>query len=661
MQVKSGICQQTRCCFARCQDEVNSDPALNGMVTPSSNCDTRSTSVVMEDACSDDYGGGGDEILPLRQRSKVGAAGKPFHKYVGKSKATITNQIFEFLERGATEAGFSDKRDPDLITDAIVDRKNKLDKSKNNGSTNVEERQNDILKALLETFFVQVKSPDIAPREKYRTLSVVEPGGYTLTSINELCKSLFPSLDVTRKITEWHWRNARAHFAYYGSCGYQPPQKAKRSSFYKKDELHFAVMFLYSKECLHSVAYGTHDIKLSNSTTLTLPSLLRWQTHKVLYQSYQLLCNAKSQIPVKRTTFYAIINIASKKDDVALHALDSVGEKCGTQNFKAWRKLVRVVCGNNRSLCSALTTLVTSTEDFLRHEFKDHLNKDEENTEEVCNHSMSYAFNNSEGEVDQDERIFPKTCQKCMLPQLLVESTRCAINELLESDKTNYLQCRECVLSLKEIGLHNETRKSLHLFLDKREDQMLTLITHLIRSKHEDPTFDKITAELKDDEVFLIFDYKMKLLPMYHRESQASFFGKRGITWLGFLLVRKKTRAEMQSSSNDSKTKYVTVFYDIISDDGKEDGESVINILTSVLKDYKNKQENSHIGKCSIGSDGAGYFSGSDLFIACASMGKWTGIYVTMHVVSEAGQGKSRVDNHFAVSQARTNIVFIFF
>jgi len=323
-----------------------------------------------------------------------------------------------------------------------------------------------------------------------------------------------------KRITRWQWRNARAHQQLFGAAGFEPRSKSRRNAFYKKSDLDFMIKFLYSKKCLHSVAYGTHTVKLSNGKKIELPSLLRWQTHKRLYRSYKLMCAANSKVSIKRTTFDIAVNTASKMDDKALNALDSVGEKCGTQNFIAWRKLISVVCKNNVDLCSTLTSVATRTEEFLRNDFKDHLNADEERTDEVCNHSMSYAFNvpNAEGGFDQDERDFTKTCEKCMLPQLLVESTRLAINQLLEINRGDYLSCRECVLSLKDGGLHKETRKSLHRFLDRREDQMLTLLTHLIRSKHEDSTFDRITAQLLDDEVFLILDYKMKLLPMFYRE-----------------------------------------------------------------------------------------------------------------------------------------------
>lgn len=347
------------------------------------------------------------------------------------------------------------------------------------------------------------------------------------------------------------------------------------------------------------------------------------------------------------------VNTASKRDDIALQALDSVGEKCGTLNFKSWRTLVRKICHQNQQLKDMLLKLITETEEFLRHDFKDHLHDDEDQKETVCSHSMSYAFNTkpcagSEHLLEQRNRVFTRNCTQCMLPQKLLTSTRRAINQLLVSNQDNEEQCRVCELSLHESGLHTETRKTLHQFVDRREDQLHTLIGHLIRSKHESKAIEKILEGLKANQIAIFEDFKMKLLAFFYRESQASFFGKRGMSWLGFLIVRRKTPTEI-AALKDSVTEYVSVFYDVIADDAKEDGESLLNTTKSVLIDYKSRPENSHVTEGIEVSDGAGCFSGSDFFVALACMGLWTGIFIIMHCISEAGQGKTRVDTHFAV------------
>ena len=115
---------------------------------------------------------------------------------------------------------------------------------------------------------------------------------------------------------------------------------------------------------------------------------------QLLYQSYKIICDTTSKVAVKRTTIYLVVNTASKRmlGFMRWTPLESVGEKCATHNLKAWRKLVYVICQNNAYICTTLTALAAATEYFLRHEFKDHLNADEDNTAEVCNHSMSLCI-----------------------------------------------------------------------------------------------------------------------------------------------------------------------------------------------------------------------------------------------------------------------------
>ena len=153
---------------------------------------------------------------------------------------------------------------------------------------------------------------------------------------------------------------------------------------------------------------------------------------------------------------------------------------------------------------------------------------------------------------------------------------------------------------------------------------MKTYIAHLIRSKHESCALENTTKNLTPTECIIVFDYKMKLLTMYYHESQAQFFGKRGTSWLGCMFVRKKTQAELDSDKTSSAN-YVTNYYDILCDDSKENGESVVNALHGVLLEYKQTPAHAHITSCTLFSDGAGCFSGTDLFVCLPYMGIWTG------------------------------------
>lgn len=72
---------------------------------------------------------------------------------------------------------------------------------------------------------------------------------------------------------------------------------------------------------------------------------------------------------------------------------------------------------------------------------------------------------------------------------------------------------------------------------------------------------------MKKDECLVITDWKMKILACFFRESQAMFFGKRGTSLLGFMLVANRPGSE------DEKD---VMFIFLVTDDTKQDDYAVI-------------------------------------------------------------------------------------
>lgn len=55
--------------------------------------------------------------------------------------------------------------------------------------------------------------------------------------------------------------------------------------------------------------------------------------------------------------------------------------------------------------------------------------------------------------------------------------------------------------------------------------------SHLIRNVNQDQARVDLLENLDRSSVFLVQDWAMKHLPRKYRESQADWFGKRGISW----------------------------------------------------------------------------------------------------------------------------------
>ena len=94
-----------------------------------------------------------------------------------------------------------------------------------------------------------------------------------------------------------------------------------------------------------------------------------------------------------------------------------------------------------------------------------------------------------------------------------------------------------------------------HNFLDYRR--------HIAQAEDES-IFDKtFYNNLKEDEVILVLDFKMKILSSTYREKQKDWFSKRGFSCLGALLIF--------GSSKDSNENEV-LYHLFLSDDTTQDG-----------------------------------------------------------------------------------------
>jgi hypothetical protein len=65
--------------------------------------------------------------------------------------------------------------------------------------------------------------------------------------------------------------------------------------------------------------------------------------------------------------------------------------------------------------------------------------------------------------------------------------------------------------------------------------------SHLAQLKTEAEFDAKELEELDDDTTKVISDWKMKILSCYFRENQGKFFGKRGTSLLGYMLIKNSS------------------------------------------------------------------------------------------------------------------------
>ena len=179
------------------------------------------------------------------------------------------------------------------------------------------------------------------------------------------------------------------------------------------------------------------------------------------------------------------------------------------------------------------------------------------------------------------------------------------------------------------------------MYLSKLLHNLTLYVAHIARCEWERLTLRRLMSGLAEDEFLIITDWKMKLLMLLYRESMSSFFGKRGISLLGFAVVRKNPDEE-----------YKIEFHDYITDDTCEDSIAVMAAISGLLKMLEINHEFDGKTKFRVYSDSAGCFSSNALLHFLSKTSTTTRFICIESAISEAGEGKTFLDAHFSYLKA---------
>jgi hypothetical protein len=101
------------------------------------------------------------------------------------------------------------------------------------------------------------------------------------------------------------------------------------------------------------------------------------------------------------------------------------------------------------------------------------------------------------------------------------------------------------------LGKQQQVEETLHQ-IDICGQYLNEYRSHLAPLKTESEYDAAKLESLPDDTAKVISDWKMKILACYFRENQGKFFGKRGISLLGFMIVTNlKEEEERQKGTKN--------------------------------------------------------------------------------------------------------------
>lgn len=377
-----------------------------------------------------------------------------------------------------------------------------------------------------------------------------------------------------------------------------------------------AFAFDFALAHLQRTAYGSRCLHLAGGDSVEVPAAQLDGLVEDITKEYLLEADRRHEVPLCREHFRTILTSLSGGGDQCMAALDSSYFKNCLETFKGLRRLIEIVCWGKSELKEQLMQESHRAEEYLRKEYTHHLRENSPCTM----HSFNYAFGGEEGEVQR--------CALCDSVHIFLENVRRA-TEL-------------CNLPPGD----PDSPATLMTYLLKLVENVYAYIGHQVRKQHEKRVDEEVLKELDAETVYVIVDWKMKLLEMAYRQAMSEFFGQRGIAWFGMMVYQLKNDDELAA---DKTSKYKTSFIDLTMDDGKEDAFAAANMVVCALSQVKARDPS--LRQFILKSDGAGCFAGSEFCAALPRMLPSCGLRCTMQLRSEVGLGKTALDSHFARSR----------
>jgi len=224
---------------------------------------------------------------------------------------------------------------------------------------------------------------------------------------------------------------------------------------------------------------------------------------------------------LSRTTCLRIMEKLSAGSIKSLAGLDDEDVCKGRNNFIQLRSIVehlKALCPSTQSSGEKIIQMIHEVECFHKAGFIDHI-KDSSNTMFKCC-CLPCGFYANDDAIPC-AGIHRGVCSKCQESFSIFP----LIDEMMASVKENII-----------VDLDDELLMYEHQLKTCRQN-LIDFRAHLVLKYDEKEAEKQQLLSLEDNQAIVISDWKMKILEAFHRETQVQFFGKRGTSLLGFMVV----------------------------------------------------------------------------------------------------------------------------
>eukprot|EP00980_Cylindrotheca_fusiformis_P025942 scaffold14950_cov156-Cylindrotheca_fusiformis.AAC.1 len=328
-----------------------------------------------------------------------------------------------------------------------------------------------------------------------------------------------------------------------------------------------------------------------------------------------------------RTTALELARLLTGPEIKKLAGLDDVKVLKGRDNFNKARKITDELFLDGEEAHTTLKQRIDDQELFFHTDYIPHLERISNNK---CN-CLTCGFCDRENVEDivcpmKDDH--GPSCTQCADGFAIFQEMKAKIQEKEDEAGASGVATNLQLQKLDQLRCDVETCISnLHDYCG-----------HLARQTSEAEQAKLELENLDNDTAIVTSDYKMKILACFFRENQRKWFGKRGTTALGFMIVTNPADQALKTKGiKDVK------FVMMVTDDSRQDDWAVACGKSYIYQNHLPAA----IEKVIFVADGAGCFK-SKLHRAIQGFwSKWTGVTEVKFRITPAGDGKTCLDGMF--------------
>ncbi|CAF4181776.1 unnamed protein product [Rotaria magnacalcarata] len=182
--------------------------------------------------------------------------------------------------------------------------------------------------------------------------------------------------------------------------------------------------------------------------------------------------------------------------------------------------------------------------------------------------------------------------------------------------QSHTFDCSDCVNIIRTIDeiqekieklSNEEVKREAKYDFDNAAQHIIEWSRHNLRAAQQNDAKSKIISKMQDDEAFCTFDWGQKILPQEFRESQNTYFGKKGMSVLIGSFVWKNSSKAAATTTSNSTTAFNTESYILTLTNASQTDLDSLSGSEIIIKQLK--EDHKHIIKLHKRTDNAGNFS----------------------------------------------------